>query len=131
MTGPETLARWVARLVTLVAVVALVVAALEVLRLLKGLDIQEAVIGLPVLVLLLRARPAFTARRGARSWARTGLVAVVALLGASETGAQARHAAGLDAWGPGDEAIIDTATFSLEMRAVRGVGQAVARVGRG
>lgn len=354
VTGPETLARWVPRLVTLVAVVALVsafyrpqrgrlevlrdlfpqgtaavataatlatgfvllalvgglrrrtvaawwaatlvVAALEVLHLLKGLDVEEAVIGLPVLVLLLRARPAFTARRGARSWARTGLVAVVALLGAwasavavvrlsddlvagaepgwgavveqatlglvgvpgplawarfpievrvqssllalgvavvivvlisalrprtappamspaefdkavellarpdadslgwfalrddrslvvepsgraaisyrvvssvalaagdplgdpkawpaaiavylercraagwvpavlgaSETGAQAWHSAGLDAWELGDEAILDTATFSLEGRAVRGVRQAVARVGR-
>ena len=140
VTGPETLARWVPRLVALVGVVALVsafvhplrsrlevlrdvfplgttavataataavgfvllalvgglrrrtvaawwaatvlVAAVEVLHLVKDLDVEEVVVGVPVLVLLLRARPAFTARRDARSWGRTGVVAVAAALGA-------------------------------------------------
>lgn len=60
----------------------LMVAAVEVLHLAKGLDVEEVLVGIPALVILLRARPAFTARRDARSWGRTGLVAAAAIAGA-------------------------------------------------
>lgn len=157
VTGPETLARWVPRLVALVGVVALVsafvpplrqrlevlrdlfplgttavataataavgfvllalvgglrrrtvaawwaatvlVAAVEVLHLVKGLDVEEVVVGVPVLVLLLRARPAFTAQRDARSWGRTAVVALVCAVGAWWGGAAVVLLAGARAVG--------------------------------
>ncbi len=50
------------------------------------------------------------------------------VLGASEEGAMAFQRAGLDALQLGDEAIIDTAEFELDGRAMRGVRQAVRRI---
>ncbi|ABS03952.1 protein of unknown function DUF470 [Kineococcus radiotolerans SRS30216 = ATCC BAA-149] len=55
---------------------------------------------------------------------------IPAVLGASERGAQAYATAGLDALELGDEAVVDTTTFSLEGRAVRSLRQAVNRVAR-
>ncbi|MGE5827649.1 MAG: bifunctional lysylphosphatidylglycerol synthetase/lysine--tRNA ligase LysX [Micromonosporaceae bacterium] len=51
-----------------------------------------------------------------------------AVLGASEEGALAYQRAGLDALQLGDEAIVETAEFSLDGRAMRGVRQAVRRI---
>jgi len=54
-----------------------------------------------------------------------------AVLGASEQAATVyRRVCGLDALELGDEAIIDTATFSIGGRAMRGIRQAHARIGR-
>jgi len=50
------------------------------------------------------------------------------VLGASEEGAMAFQRAGLDALQLGDEAIIETAEFELDGRAMRGVRQAVRRI---
>ncbi len=50
------------------------------------------------------------------------------VLGASEEGAIAYRRAGLDALHLGDEAILETAEFDLDGRAMRGVRQAVRRV---
>lgn len=56
---------------------------------------------------------------------------VPAVIGCGELGATVwRREAGLDALELGDEAILDTATFSLDGRAMRGVRQACARVER-
>ncbi|MCK9893535.1 phosphatidylglycerol lysyltransferase domain-containing protein [Frankia sp. AgB32] len=53
-----------------------------------------------------------------------------AVIGCSEPGGTAWTRAGLTALEFGDEAVVDTATFSLEGRAMRNVRQAVARVER-
>lgn len=53
-----------------------------------------------------------------------------AVLGCSERGATAWAKAGLDALELGDEAVLDTATFSLDGRPMRGVRQAVNRMQR-
>ena len=53
-----------------------------------------------------------------------------AVLSASTRGARAYVEAGLKAWSLGDEAIIDTDTFSLRGRSMRPVRQAVTRVER-
>jgi lysyl-tRNA synthetase class 2 len=53
-----------------------------------------------------------------------------AVIGCSEAGGLAWARAGLDALELGDEAIIETADFSLEGRAMRNIRQAVARVER-
>lgn len=53
-----------------------------------------------------------------------------AVLSASEAGARSYVAAGLKAWNLGDEAIIDTESFSLSGRGMRPVRQAVTRVER-
>jgi lysyl-tRNA synthetase class 2 len=53
-----------------------------------------------------------------------------AALGASETGAAAYHRAGLDVLELGDEAVVRSADFTLEGRAMRGVRHAVARCTR-
>ncbi|MBZ5735048.1 phosphatidylglycerol lysyltransferase domain-containing protein [Nocardioides sp. TRM66260-LWL] len=53
-----------------------------------------------------------------------------AVLGAGEAAAEAYRRAGLDALEIGDEAVLDTAGFSLEGRAMRGVRQAVTRCQR-
>jgi lysyl-tRNA synthetase, class II len=50
------------------------------------------------------------------------------VLGASEAGGMAYQRAGLDALQLGDEAIVETAEFELDGRAMRGVRQAVRRV---
>jgi lysyl-tRNA synthetase class 2 len=55
---------------------------------------------------------------------------VPAVLGASEAGANAYAKGGLDALELGDEAILDTSSFTLEGRAMRGVRQAVSRCER-
>lgn len=55
---------------------------------------------------------------------------VPAVLGASETGAEAFHRVGLDALELGDEAVLRVSRFSLEGRRMRGVRQAVARCRR-
>jgi lysyl-tRNA synthetase class 2 len=55
---------------------------------------------------------------------------VPAALGCSERGATAWARAGLDALELGDEAVVDTDSFSMEGRPMRGVRQAVARVRR-
>lgn len=52
------------------------------------------------------------------------------VIGASEAGAVAYRRAGLDSLELGDEAVIELAGFSLEGRSMRGVRQAVNRVGR-
>ena len=54
----------------------------------------------------------------------------VSVVGASERFAQTAQAAGLRSWYLGDEAILDTAAFSLEGRRIRKVRQAVARAER-
>jgi lysyl-tRNA synthetase class 2 len=51
-------------------------------------------------------------------------------MGCSELGGTAWHRAGLQALELGDEAVLQTATFSLDGRAMRGVRQAVRRVER-
>jgi lysyl-tRNA synthetase, class II len=51
-----------------------------------------------------------------------------AVIGASEEGALAFQRSGLDALQLGDEAIIETAEFTLDGRAMRGVRQAVRRI---
>ncbi|WP_248840466.1 phosphatidylglycerol lysyltransferase domain-containing protein [Frankia sp. AgKG'84/4] len=53
-----------------------------------------------------------------------------AVIGCSEAGGTAWTRAGLTALEFGDEAVVDTATFSLDGRAMRNVRQAVARVER-
>ncbi|WP_145984066.1 MULTISPECIES: phosphatidylglycerol lysyltransferase domain-containing protein [unclassified Pseudonocardia] len=53
-----------------------------------------------------------------------------AVLGCSERGATAWAKAGLDALELGDEAVLDTATFTLDGRPMRGVRQTVARMQR-
>lgn len=55
---------------------------------------------------------------------------IPAVLGAGERGARAYQRAGLDVFEIGDEAVIDTRSFSLEGRAMRPVRQAVNRVAR-
>lgn len=56
---------------------------------------------------------------------------VPAVLGCSEIGARLwSREAGLDALELGDEAVVDVATFSMQGRSMRGVRQAVTRVGR-
>jgi lysyl-tRNA synthetase class 2 len=55
---------------------------------------------------------------------------VPAVIGASEQGATVYSRHGLDALELGDEAIVDTTTFSLSGRPMRGVRQAVKRVER-
>ncbi|WP_083473812.1 phosphatidylglycerol lysyltransferase domain-containing protein [Frankia sp. R43] len=55
---------------------------------------------------------------------------VPAVIGCSEAGGLAWTRAGLSVLEIGDEAILDTATFSLEGRSMRNVRQAVARVER-
>jgi lysyl-tRNA synthetase class 2 len=52
------------------------------------------------------------------------------VLGATETGAGAYHRAGFDALELGDEAIVETASFSVQGRQMRVVRQAVARCQR-
>jgi lysyl-tRNA synthetase class 2 len=52
------------------------------------------------------------------------------VIGCSEQGGRVYQRHGLDAIELGDEAIIDVANFSLDGRAMRGVRQAVGRVGR-
>jgi len=53
-----------------------------------------------------------------------------AVLGASESGAEAFHRSGLDTLELGDEAIIQVAEFSLAGREMRGIRQAVSRCER-
>ncbi|HEY5334469.1 MAG TPA: phosphatidylglycerol lysyltransferase domain-containing protein [Mycobacteriales bacterium] len=53
-----------------------------------------------------------------------------AVMGCSENAGTAWHRAGLDALELGDEAIVETATFSLDGRSMRNVRQAVGRVER-
>lgn len=53
-----------------------------------------------------------------------------AVMGASEAGARAYEAAGLNAIQLGDEAIIETGTFTIEGRDMHVVGQAVRRIER-
>lgn len=55
---------------------------------------------------------------------------VPAVMGCSELGGTAWHRAGLQALELGDEAVLQTASFSLDGRAMRGVRQAVRRVER-
>ncbi|WP_428498574.1 phosphatidylglycerol lysyltransferase domain-containing protein [Pseudonocardia sp.] len=55
---------------------------------------------------------------------------VPAVLGCSELGATAWARAGLDVLEFGDEAVLDTATFTLEGRAMRGIRQACGRLAR-
>lgn len=55
---------------------------------------------------------------------------VPAVLGCSELGATAWARAGLDVLEFGDEAVLDTATFTLEGRAMRGIRQASGRLAR-
>jgi lysyl-tRNA synthetase class 2 len=55
---------------------------------------------------------------------------VPAVMGCSELGGTAWHRAGLQALELGDEAVLETASFSLDGRAMRGVRQAVRRVER-
>src|SRR4029453_5561314 len=52
---------------------------------------------------------------------------IPAVLGASETGAEAYQRAGFDALEIGDEAVVEVADFTLEGRAMRSVRQAVNR----
>lgn len=52
------------------------------------------------------------------------------VIGASEQAAIAYRRAGLDAYELGDEAVIETSTFTVDGRAMRGVRQAVNRVRR-
>ncbi|WP_380170935.1 phosphatidylglycerol lysyltransferase domain-containing protein [Kineococcus sp. DHX-1] len=56
---------------------------------------------------------------------------IPAVVGTSEAGASVYHRAGLQVLEVGDEAVIDTAEFSLEGRAVRSLRQAVNRARRG
>jgi lysyl-tRNA synthetase class 2 len=55
---------------------------------------------------------------------------IPAVLGASETGAEAYHRAGFDALEIGDEAVVEVADFTLDGRAMRSVRQAVNRARR-
>jgi lysyl-tRNA synthetase, class II len=55
---------------------------------------------------------------------------IPAVLGASETGAEAYQRAGFDALEIGDEAVVEVADFTLEGRAMRSVRQAVNRARR-
>ena len=64
---------------------------------------------------------AFVELARARDWR-------VAILGASERGSTLYAAQGLHALYHGDEAIVDTAAFSLEGRAIRKVRQSVHRL---
>jgi len=56
---------------------------------------------------------------------------IPAVLGAGERAARTYHRAGLDVLEIGDEAVIDTAAFTLKGRGMRPVRQAVNRVARG
>jgi lysyl-tRNA synthetase class 2 len=55
---------------------------------------------------------------------------VPAVLGCSEAGATVWGRYGLDALELGDEAVVDVSTFTLDGRCMRGVRQAVAKLGR-
>lgn len=69
------------------------------------------------------AQEAFLAAAADNAW-------IPGVMGCSEPAGRSWAKLGLDALELGDEAVVDTASFSLEGRAMRGVRQAVARVER-